>query len=131
MITVCIWYNNQLISNINGSEDETNLASDLVRPTSVVSQTSDAVTNIEVAAPDTKYPELAYTVRIIGLPSNSNGLAVVQTLEFCEDVSVALHEVRETVDEARPFSWADILAPSRVERRPGSGNSTIDISSGT
>lgn len=75
----------------------TNLAKNLVGPPSIVSKTSNAVTDVEVS------DEIRYEQYFPGLslntPSNFYGLAIVQTLQLGKRLLISLHQIRQLIHQ--------------------------------
>ena len=60
-------------------------------------------------------------------PSDLDGLTVVEGLELCELLRVALDEIRQLVNEPGPLEARHILAPGGLERLASGGNRDVDI----
>lgn len=64
-------------------------------------------------------------------PSNLDGLAVVEGLEFGKLLRITFDEVGELVDEAGTLKAGDVLAPGGLEGVAGRGDSEVDVLLGT
>lgn len=60
-------------------------------------------------------------------PSEAVGLPVVERLEVCEQLLVALHKRSELEHEPRAFRGGHMFAPGRVECLARSIDSEVDI----
>lgn len=61
-------------------------------------------------------------------PSDPDRFAIVDGLELCELLCVALDEVCELVEEAGPFEASDVLAPRGRKGLAGSADGEVDVS---
>ena len=58
---------------------------------------------------------------------DANGLAVVEGLELCKLLAIALDEIGEFVEEAGSLEASDILAPSGLKRGTSSCDGAVDV----
>lgn len=88
------------------------LAHNLISPSSIIPETSDAVADVEV-------------------PSDFDWLSVVQALELRQFLCIPLHQISELVYEAGSVDSSNILAPSGLEGFASCLNRYINILGGS
>lgn len=81
---------------------------DLVRPTTVVSETSSSLSHVEAF-------------------SSGEGLSVVKSLNRSENVDITLHELGELDQVFASLETGAVKTPGRVECLVGGLNSEVDI----
>jgi hypothetical protein len=107
--------------------DLDSLTNNLVRPTCVVSQTANGVSNVEVSNAERSALRDPSKSALGNTPGESDRFPVVQTLDLGQLLRITLNEIREFVEELRSYKPGNIFAPSGIESLAGGGDSCVDV----